>query len=403
MTQPPKIALVVQGRFHGFDLARAILAKGVPLRVFTNYPAFAASKFGLAAEHITSFPIHGVLHRYAHRWNLVEKFPFLERMLHSQFSKWSISKVQAYNPHVAHVFSGVALELFQSLKKHNPHISRFLVRGSAHIREQHRLLKSEGSKCGLPIDLPSPWMIQRETHEYQLANRVFTLSSFAHQSFRQKGYPEDHLELLPLASDVSHFRPSPEIIQQRLDRIRSGSRLKVLCTGTACLRKGIRDFATVARGLKDTMQFTWVGGVSPDAESIARQASDVIEFLPRVPQSELTRFYNDSDCFFLPTIEDGFAVVLEQAKAACLPILATTNCAAPDLVHPGVTGFVLPINQPDLFTRQLNHWHSDRDSLAIQVEHLRSSPLRRDWSAVADEFISIIQRSRGQSKALKPV
>ena len=49
---PPSIAIVVQGRFHGFDLARALIDLDVPVRVLTNYPAFIASRFGVPRANL---------------------------------------------------------------------------------------------------------------------------------------------------------------------------------------------------------------------------------------------------------------------------------------------------------------------------------------------------------------
>ena len=38
-----KIAMAVHGRFHGFDLARAMIARGHDVHVFTNYQIGRAS------------------------------------------------------------------------------------------------------------------------------------------------------------------------------------------------------------------------------------------------------------------------------------------------------------------------------------------------------------------------
>ena len=61
-----------------------------------------------------------------------------------------------------------------------------------------------------------------------------------------------------------------------------------------------------------------------------------IEFVPRVPELELTTQYSWADIFLFPTIEDGFAVVVAQAQASGLPVITTPNGSGPDLITPGV-------------------------------------------------------------------
>ena len=62
-----KIAIVVQGRFHAFHLARALLDRGSDVTVLTNYPKWAAARFGLPGDRVRSYWPHGVLTRLVSR------------------------------------------------------------------------------------------------------------------------------------------------------------------------------------------------------------------------------------------------------------------------------------------------------------------------------------------------
>jgi len=46
-------------------------------------------------------------------------------------------------------------------------------------------LAQEEARAGVRIDHPSPWMIEREQREYQLADKIVVLSTFAYDSFRE--------------------------------------------------------------------------------------------------------------------------------------------------------------------------------------------------------------------------
>lgn len=391
--KPTQTTIVVQGRFHAFAMAKAMIAKGAPVHVVTNYPAFIARRFGLPAENVTGCAPLGLLHRYASRWDLLNRLPVLNQALHQGFSRWSARHISRTEPVALHVFSSVALELYHQLRTFRNPIVRLLARGSEHIVDQYEDLEQESIRAGIAIDKPSPWVIRREVQEYALSDHIVTLSSFARSTFLRRGFAPEKIDLLPLATDVGQFRPAREIIEARLRRIRSHEPLQMLCTGTVCLRKGVLDFVEIARAMQGKMKFRWVGNVLAEAKSLVAANQDIIDFVPRQPEQELPRFYNETDGYVFPTIEDGFAMVLAQARAACVPIIATENSAAPDMLEDGATGWTLPIRRADLFIEKLNAWHTGRESMAQMVDNLWLRDDTRDWADVAEDFIAIVNRS----------
>jgi glycosyltransferase involved in cell wall biosynthesis len=114
-----------------------------------------------------------------------------------------------------------------------------------------------------------------------------------------------------------------------------------------------------------------------------------VEFLPRQKQWTLRQQYGWADVFVFPTIEDGFAVVLTQAAANGLPILATTNCAAPDMIRENATGWVLPIRSPQLFIERLRWCHQNRPAVATMVRRISKEFVPRTWDNVAQDFENI--------------
>src|ERR1700733_1698486 len=62
-----KIDIVVHGRFHAFNLARALIVRGHDVRVLTNYPKWAARRFGFPADRVRSFRLRGIASRIQSR------------------------------------------------------------------------------------------------------------------------------------------------------------------------------------------------------------------------------------------------------------------------------------------------------------------------------------------------
>lgn len=387
---PLRIDIVVHGRFYAFDLARALLARGHDVLLYTNYPKSVVARFGVPPSKVVSCLRHGIASRILYR--LMGIMPFLEPepFLQRWFGSWASGKVRL-DADAIHIFSGVAEEVFLRLNGDSSRTLKFLVRGSAHIREQHRLLAEEESRCGHHVEKPSAWMIAREEREYQLADQIIVLSSFAKNSFAAGGVEECKLVLLPLGADVSRFKASKEVVENRRARIVSGEPLRVLMVGSFTPQKGALDFIKIAKELHGKLKFRFVGSIPNDCFWLRDLAGDLIEFIPRVPEFELPDQYEWGDIFVFPTIQDGYAVVIAQALVSALPILATENCSGPDIVKENANGWVFPIRTPEEFIEQLEWCDKNRGSLSAMLGNYDDKLLTRDWVEVAADFEKIVE------------
>jgi glycosyltransferase involved in cell wall biosynthesis len=388
-----RIAIVVHGRFHAFDLVRELIKQGNEVTLFTNYPKYIVGKFGIPQIQVRSFLLHGIVRRLVHKLHQLLFIPSFESLFSSLFSKWTAKHILKENYDVIYCFSGVAEELFKSLPSTSKTL-KILVRGSAHIIVQKQLLAAEETRVNslinsqLKIDKPSDWIIAREEREYQLVDIIVVLSTFAQTSFIQQGIEPKKLKVLPLGTQLSLFRPNPQIIETRCQRILSGQPLRVLMVGTFSLRKGAIDFVEIAKNVSSECQFTFVGTIADDARFLSKTNHQYIDFISKQPQSELPQAYQEADIFIFTTIEDGYAVVLSQAQAAGLPILATTNCSAPDFIN-DQTGWILPIRSPDAFIERLKWCNEHRQELSQMVNTIYEKFEPRDWSHVAQDFTII--------------
>jgi glycosyltransferase involved in cell wall biosynthesis len=383
-----KIAIVVQGRFHAFDLVRALLARGNDVTVFSNYPRWAVTRFGIPGDRVRSFPLHGILARIAGRVRDKTGVSF-EASLHKMFGRWAAGHLRREPWDVIHTWTGVAEEMDSDPALRG--IVKFVMRGSAHIRTQADLLIEEERRTGCPVDQPSEWMIAREQREYALADYILVLSTFAYKSFIDRGFPKSKLLLLPLGTQTSAFRPGMDVMEARRSRILSGSKLRVLYVGGISWRKGLFDLREILKAAVGRFEFRVVGPVWPEAREAVSTLGNLAEFVSKKPQSELPAEYAWGDVFIFPTIEDGFAVVLAQASAAALPILTTTNCSGPDLIREGETGWVLPIRSPEAFLERLEWCDSHRTELAEMMTASCEQFRTRDWADVAADFESLCQ------------
>lgn len=382
-----KIAIVVHGRFHAFDFARA-LSLHHDVVVCTNYPKWAARRFGLAKHQVRSFWIHGIASRLAERISGMLGLRCPEAVLHKMFGRWAAAELLREDWDVAHVFSGVSQEVMLALAG-RPTL-KILLRGSSHIRTQARILEEEERRTGSHLDRPSRWMIAREEAEYAMADRIVVLSSFARESFLSEGESPKRICLLPLGASTDAFSPRAGVVEERCRRILAGEPLRILQVGNLCFRKGFWDMAEIVKALETRFRFRFVGSILPEVRPLLAGLQGRADFVPKEPQNALPDQYSWGDLFIFPTLEDGFAVVLAQAAMSGLPILTTAHCAGTDLVHEGQTGFVLPIRSSASFVEKLRWCDMHRVELAAMVRKTSSAFRPRDWSQVAADFEQIV-------------
>jgi glycosyltransferase involved in cell wall biosynthesis len=380
-----KIAVAVQGRFHAFHLARALLERGCDVTVLTNYPKWAAARFGLPRGRVRSFWLHGVLSRAVEKLDRRSAWSGAEAWLHSLFGRWVARELESERWDVAHLWSGVAEESLGSLRGRG--VLRLVMRGSSHIRTQARLLAEEEERTGIHQDRPSRWRIAREEREYALADRIVVLSTFARDTFIAEGVRSEKLALVPLGASLRSFRPSPEVVRARQRRLLGGGPLRVLYVGAMSFRKGLWDLAKVVQQVgTDRFAFQLVGPQPREARGVLSELRGAVTLRSKVPESELPGIYAEGDVFVFPTIEEGYAAVVAQAAAAALPVLTTTNCSGPDLVRQGENGWVVPVRAPGALAERLRWCSEHRSEVAAMVGRIYERFQPRDWSEVAADF-----------------
>jgi glycosyltransferase involved in cell wall biosynthesis len=379
-----KVALAVQGRFHAFDLGKAMLRRGHEVTVLTNYPRWAVERFGFPRAQVRSFGSHGALSKAAYGMLGARKVG-PEPWLNPLFGKWAAQELEGDHWDVIQAWTGVAEEVLRRPRDRN--CLRLVMRGSSHIRVQDEILEQEEQRTGIRLNRPSKWSIEREEREYRLADQVVVLSTFARNSFLAQGFPPTKIWNVPLGADLATFRPTRTSIEARCRRILSGQPLRILFVGTLSLRKGLWDARTIASQLPSgRFSLRFVGPIMSETKKIARELSTFAEIVPKVPQDELPGYYADSDIFMFPTLEDGFAVVLAQARASALPILTTPNCSGPDLIREAESGWIRPVRSPDTFVETLLWCDAHRPEVAEMVRHSYESPHIRAWDDVVKDF-----------------
>jgi glycosyltransferase involved in cell wall biosynthesis len=143
----------------------------------------------------------------------------------------------------------------------------------------------------------------------------------------------------------------------------------VLFVGRLLPHKGITD---LIRGLPEGLSLT-IAGPAPDAEAKARLVmlahGKRVTFLHGLDDEALVREYQRAMCVVLPSVyrsDEGFETTvpellgqtLLEGMACGTPAICTDVASMPEVVEHGVTGFVVPPNDPAALGERLAWLHT---------------------------------------------
>ena len=105
-----------------------------------------------------------------------------------------------------------------------------------------------------------------------------------------------------------------------------------------------------------------LAGSGSDEGRLRSLADERVRFLGPLDRDELVPIYAAADVFVLPSRSEPWGMVLNEAAAAGLPLVATNGVgAAHDLVEHGVNGFRVPVDDEDALADALTRLAADEN------------------------------------------
>jgi len=352
------------GKFHTFDLARELHARGHELTVFTGYPRFKLKGEQLPQAAIRTFPwLHAPYVGLGSRWGFDSGFM-------REFGQWNL---ETFGRHVSRnipecdVYSGLSSSAGDAGSVVKARGGRYICdRGSSHIRVQDAILTREYDIWGVPHARIDPRIIAREEREYATADIVTVPSTFAYRSFVDAGVAAGKLRVIPYGVNLTRFQKVGDPDPAAFD---------VLYVGGVSIQKGIpyllQAFARIEHRRK---RLTIVGHCDRPMLNWLRQRGlvkdgDPVRFTGPMPQPELKQIMSRSHVMVLASVQEGLALVQAEALACGCPVIGTHHTGAEDLFTDGQEGFIVPIR--------------DVDALAERMQALADDPYRQQMMSAA--------------------
>jgi glycosyltransferase involved in cell wall biosynthesis len=173
----------------------------------------------------------------------------------------------------------------------------------------------------------------------------------------------------PITIVNSTVDPLPIIQHKRSASHPTNQKIQVISSGSICHRKGVDLFYEVARILQNKgFEFVWLGraGSSAYAEIIRlkNQETNVVQFLQTSSQEEYLRLFSQANIFLSTSREESMGLVLMEAIALEIPILATNSGGSMLIVDESV-GQICHDQRPEIIAKELEKMANQLDQFSF--------------------------------------
>jgi len=209
-----------------------------------------------------------------------------------------------------------------------------------------------------------------------------------------KAFPDKRIDVLSNGADTIRFRPPDDG-----RRGRSGP-VRLLFVGRLTSQKGL-DTLLDALGRVGT-EADWtldVAGFGPLEDALRREAQERgiagrIRFRGWMERDAVRDLYRESDAFILPSRYEGMPNVVLEAMASGLPVIGSNIMGTVELVVPGETGILVPVDDAGALADAISTLVGDGGlRLSMGDAGRRRIECEWSWARRAEELVEYARRA----------
>jgi starch synthase len=388
-----RVVQTVFGVFHHFDLAHELERRGHLEKVYSTFPWQRLKREGLPHHLVETYPwVH--LAEYG-----VNRSPVGMRWLSDHlgyataltFDRWTEKRLKRskQRPDALIGISGSSLSSGTWLQREG---GVFICdRGSTHQRYQQDLVEDEYARWGVDRPVSDIRDTLREEAIYAQADAITVASSFVAQSFTDMGVAPNKVHVIPYGVRLGDFGAPGEAVEGEFN---------VLFAGGAGLRKGVPYLLQAFSDLRHPKKTLRIAGYVRDnlRDVLHRLPKENVEFLGPVSRAKMADLMGKSNVLVLPSIEDGFGLVMAEAMNRGCPVIASTNTGANDLYTDGKEEFIVPIRDAKAIQEKMQ-WMVDNPLLSRQMRAAAVLKVKElgGWSVYGDRWETLLKDLTGKS------
>lgn len=216
------------------------------------------------------------------------------------------------------------------------------------------------------------------------------VSRFMKDVMISQGFPQELIHIIPNGVDAATIRQRPAAILE--------GNPKILFVGRLAPIKDVPTLLAAFSRFVDRVPDArlYLVGDGPEASKLKRLAGDLgvgdkARFVGSVSPPDLYDYYRGCDVLVLPSLSESFGLVLLEAMAAGLPVVASSGQGGVATeITDGVTGFLFPAGDSEELEAVLRRiWVDDSGGRAVAaraLEWVRNFT----WGSTAERYLSLL-------------
>jgi len=348
--------LSCSGKNHYIDIAKVLHQRNQLKNIVCGYPWYKLKNYQINKKFVSPNGLIRILREPLIGSSYFQRIDeFLNKLNSKMIDRVTCDKIDEIDD--VDVLLGFAGVSKLSGKKINEKKKIYLCDStSAHIKEQNTILADEYKEfLNKKVQINS-WVIDYKTAEYENANIILTPSRFVKKSFEKFKFSK--MKVLELATNTTNFFPIEKI--KKSDKF-----FDILFVGQQSLQKGLHY---LIEGFKKfnhpNKRLHIIGSQTKDKKFFSNKLKhkDIIVY-GQMKQFKINDIANKCHVCVLPSIQDGFGLVVLQAAAAGCPSIVSENTGALDFIEKYECGLSVPIRDSNSIADKLQLLSDDKDLL----------------------------------------
>lgn len=285
------------------------------------------------------------------------------------------------NLRAVYAYEDGALESFRAARECN--LQRFYDLPIGYWRVGQRIFAEEAERepewaPTLTGTLDSAEKLARKDEELRLTTRVIVASTFTKQTLADSPCTAK-VDIVPYGA--------PPAVSGEIPK--SSGRLKILFAGSLGQRKGLSYLLKAVEMLKGDVELTLLGRKAASGCAPLDSAVGRYRWLPTLTHAAVLREMQNHDVLVLPSLFEGFGLVILEAMAQGTPVITTTHTAGPDIIENGINGFIVPIRSAEAIAEKLDALARDRHQLMAMKSAAKSKAQSRGWKRYQQRLVEV--------------
>jgi len=203
-----------------------------------------------------------------------------------------------------------------------------------------------------------------------------------------------NIKIIPNGINLKRFQN----LDRKMNRKKLGLKDEFTIITVARLEKvkGIKYLIKALALLNDKYKLLIIGNGSErkNLENLTEKLNlqDRVRFLGEILKEEIPKYLSAADCFVLPSLSEGFGIVILEAMAVNIPVIATKIGGVLDIIKDGETGVLVDPKNPEQISKALFKLCSQPEFSKQLIEQAFSNLSKYNWDNIIEMVYKIYEK-----------